>query len=452
MAKKDKNRAAVRRAVKGHGFLTPAYSASVRRFIICVGGFYLRFVEGVSRVSFIHEERLIDAMRGFNRGEHRLIFVFRHAAKEDPPVLMYSFSKLLRRKIERYGGLSHLRFLYGRDVPNWAGKISAWLFPRIGAIPVQNRAGNREALSILHREAASGRFPIALAPEEQVVYHMYRTFSIAPGTSSLVKWGLESGKPVMVVPLALGYTYGAAPEAFIRDKLAEWEGLTGQALENRESAPLHKLLCAAVDGTLSLLEPEYNLPEPVSADRLKPEVLDKRITALCESLLCSAEKAAGLLSEGSNMDRLFRIRYAGTDSFYPEHPDPETLPRMKRALLDFNALKAEVFIRHERIYDVLEYIHMDYISPPFSAGRGCEFILNLIDLVFRTLGGTISSHKTPSGQHAAVLAGEPLIYTKETQASLSRREFLASISSDIKTAFETVSEELEVQWEKVKLQ
>ena len=88
--------------------------------MLAAGGLYLRIVEGVSGISFIHRERITDALHSFREGRQRVIFVFRHAAKEDPPVLMYAFNRQLGQ---------HLRFLYGRDVPNWAPKISVWLFP-----------------------------------------------------------------------------------------------------------------------------------------------------------------------------------------------------------------------------------------------------------------------------------------------------------------------------------
>ncbi len=452
MTGKTRNRIYIRRAVKGRGFLAPHFSAPVRRFMIIVSGIYLRFVEGVSKVSFIHEERIIDAIKGFYNGEHRLVFVFRHAAKEDPSVLMYSFNNALRRKIEKGRNLSHVRFLYGRDVPNWAGKITIWLFPRIGAIPVQNRSSNRQALHILRSEMKNGRFPVILAPEEQIVYHMYRTFEIAPGISSLVRWGLESGKPVAVVPLSLGYSYGPDPEAFIRNKLSLWEDLTGFRLENRESGKLHDLLIDAANKTISVIEPLCGIPAPQKTEKPGPAEIDERIKHLCDALLAAAEKAAGLPPDGTAMDRLFRVRYAGSDAFYPEKTDPASLPPLQRALLDFNAMKAEVSIRYERIFDVLEYIHTSYIDPPFSAGRGCEFVLNLLDVVNRASGGDISRHNTPSGQHAVILAGEPMVFNDASHKGMSRREFLDLIKSDVKDALQKTSGELEPIWEKVKLE
>jgi hypothetical protein len=94
---------------------------------------------------------------------------------------------------------------------------------------------------------------------------------------------------------------------------------------------------------------------------------------------------------------------------------------------------------------------MSYITPPFSAGRGCEFILNLLDLINRVQGGDISGHFTPRGQHAVVLAGEPLIYNDASHIGTGRREYLDKITTEVKISLQKASEELESLWEKIKL-
>ncbi|MDC7123947.1 MAG: hypothetical protein PQJ46_00170 [Spirochaetales bacterium] len=441
----------VRRAVQDRGFLYPDFKNSVRKFLILIGRFYLKYVEGLSKVSFINEERIIEAMHKFSNKEERLIFVFRHAAKEDPPLLMYSFLNPLRKKIERNGGISHLRVLYGRDVPNWAGPITEWLFPKIGAVPVQAHNGNKEALSILRKEMKDGPFPLALAPEEQVVYHMYNCFDIAQGISSLVNWGLDSGKPVRIVPLGMGYRYGNNPEKFIKEKLFEWEKKTGIILEKEEKGKLHPLLCQAAEKTISLLEPLCGILPPENKNTSSPEEIEKRIRKLCKTLLTEAEKEAKIIKQGSDSDRLFKIRYSGHEAFYTEE-NPTLCPSFKRALLDFSALKAEVYIRYERIVDVLEYIHMSYITPPFSAGRGCEFILNLLDVINRASGGEISERSTPSGTEAVLIAGEPIIYSDNSKKGLGRRDFIEKVRTDVKESFIKTSKELEQKWEIVKLE
>ncbi len=419
--------------------------------MIIIGRLYLNLFEGISSVKFIHQDRIASAFKDFHNGRHRLIFAFRHAAKEDPPVLMYAFNHPMRKRLRQGRKLSHVRFLYGRDVPNWAGGAAAWLFPKIGAIPVQNRGGNREALCLLRREMKDGRFPIILAPEEQVVYHMYHTSDIAPGISSLVRWGQKSGKPVMVMPLAMGYTYGEEPERFIRKMLSKWENETGFRLQHRKSGPLYPLLAEAADKTVSLLESFYGTAPMESTELPTPGELDARITALCAAVLSEAEKVANLSSEGSGMDRLFRIRYAGVDSLFPEKLDPAAQPALPRALLDFKALKAAVSIRHSQIVDVLEYIHMSYITPPFSAGRGCEFVLNLLDLINRAQGGDISSRFSPKNQKSVVLAGPPIVYDASSDEGMGRRESLDKITSDVKAALEQASAELEREWESIML-
>ena len=228
--------------------------------------------------------------------------------------------------------------------------------------------------------------------------------------------------------------------------LRRWEEQTGFSLTGNKTGELHPLLIEAADQTVGILEEFYSINEAPENEKHIPEKIDERISVLCRAVLSAAEQACGLPSDGDGMERLFRIRYNGVDSFYPEHIDPAEQPVMKRALLDFRALKAEVSIRHSQIIDVLEYIRTDYINPPFSAGRGCEFILNLLDLINRTNGGDISGHYTPREQHAVVMAGEPLVYDENSRNGSGRRDYLDRIKDEVRTALQETSGKLETIW------
>lgn len=448
--------ARVRIAQKDRGFLHPNYKPSVRLLLILIGKLYIRIVESVYKVDGINKNNSIKAMKNFLSGRERLIFVFRHAAKEDPSVLVYYFLRKIRKEIQASGGKSQLSVLYGRDVPNWAGNITAWLFPRFGAIPVQNFGGNKEALTILRREVTKGDYPLALAPEGQVVYHMYKSFNIVPGISALVRWGLESNKPVRVVPISIGYKFTNNPEAFIRDRLRDWETQTGIKLKNRDTDKLFPLLCRATQETLSIVESLCEI-SPCEDDALQDATqLDERINKICLALLDKAEKEAGIkqpanLNNSSIIERLFRLRYKGVDAFYTKD-DPNSLSPINRGLLDFKALKAETFIRYERIVDVLEYVNLDYIKPPFSSGRGCEYILNLLDVINRIKGGNINTRFNPKKKTVTVLSGTPLLYNPSKIKLFTRKDFLQKVKYDVSKALEKISKELEEHLEKEKIE
>src|SRR5690554_2987414 len=93
----------------------------------CIGGIYLRRALGINKVIVHNQTYLNEEIENFKAGNHILIITFRHVAKEDAPVLLMGVKK------------THLRFLYGRDVLNWAGRVTSFIFPRLGFIAVQNR-------------------------------------------------------------------------------------------------------------------------------------------------------------------------------------------------------------------------------------------------------------------------------------------------------------------------
>lgn len=438
------------RAAKGRGFVEPRYSPSARRFMIFVGGWYLRLFERVRKVELHNEEKIIQELEKFYQGENRVIIAFRHAAKEDAPVMMYALNRRLNRKIRsanrrRRGTkkiIGHAKFLYGRDVLDWAGKAAAWLFPRIGCVPVQNRSTNRTGLTILRTEMQEGRFPIALAPEGQVTYHMYQSSEISSGIASLAYWGQQSTKNVTVVPVALTYRHTDDPDLFIREMLLKWEKLSGQSLERAHDTPIIQLLIQATEKTVELLEQVYSIASDIQSD------LRDRIIAVCEKALQTAEMMCGLQAEGTLLDRLFRIRYQGVEAIRPELFDPKELPPVQRSIADLHALEAHVYLRHSQIVDVLQYIDPDYISPPCSSGRACEYVLNLLDVLNRVRGGNINTRYTPKGKRAMVSFGEPVRLQEIRQLEgLPRKERLKAITEIVRDALDEVSHHTESIWE-----
>jgi len=451
--------------------------------MLTVGTPYLRLAEGVSSVELFQAERFVQALQDFHAGSTRLIIVFRHVAKEDAPVLVYGMNKVLPKTARRLGMplriSPHIQFLYGKDVLNWAGRAAEWLFPRIGSIPVVNGGTNKEGLSLIRKEITEGQFPIALAPEGQVTYHMHSCSEITKGTAKFALWGLGSGKDVTILPLALGYSYADDKTGFIADMLMRWEEAAGRelSLQHRDTAALsahqlHAGLLEATDKTLGLLEQFYRLPgrelqieataqqnsslkssdSGIPADRL-PGIhteFRKRIDALCERALSSAESIIGIEPHGSWFSRLMKIRFSGVQSIYSDTVDPKKLPPLGCSIADFRAAEAHVYLRHSQIVDALEYLDPGYIDPPFSGSRffesrGSEYIILLLDIINRLAGGSISTRYSPKNKHACILAGEPFS-TRNIISGIrkeSKKELMSALNSAIQQSLDTVSEDLE---------
>jgi len=454
MGKRGKRTMAFLCARKGRGFVVPRFSAGARRFMLVVGGLYLHFANGVRTVEIHRQEGLLDALEGFYRGEQRLIIAFRHVAKEDAAVMMYALGRKLRRAIRIRNRhtppeqriIAHAQFLYGRDVLDWAGRLAAWLFPRIGCVPVQNRGSNRDGLNVLRASICKGTFPVALAPEGQVTYHMYTCSPISAGIASMAMWGVQSDKDMVIVPVALGYRRSTQPQAFIRSVLKRWEHQCGQQLSDTDHGPILALLLEAAEKTVGLLEQLYAIQPTRETD---PDTLRTRILAVCETAMRRAEHLARQKPEGNLLDRLFNIRYQGVEAVHPEKFDPDTMPPLGKSLADFHALEAHVFLRHSQIVDVLQYVDPAYIAAPCSTGRAEEFALDLLDVVNRVRGGNINSRYSPHGKQALVEIGRALrigelgILGKD----IPRKERLNRINDAVSAALQHTSQQMESHWE-----
>lgn len=448
MGKKKEQNMILPRATIGRGFVTPRYSAKARNFMRLVGKTYLRLLEGVSSVDIDRAEVLIDALQQFYTGRQRLIIAFRHVAKEDAPVMMYALNNRIKRLIRQRNRtldkqsriIGHAQFLYGSDVLDWAGKAAAWLFPKIGCVPVQNRGSNRNGLDILRRQIQEGSFPIALAPESQVTYHMYQCSPVAPGIASIASWGESLAHDVVIIPVAIGYRHANDPETFIRSVLLRWETLTGMHLVERGHRPVLSLLLEATERTVAMLESWYGM-EDIEAT----ETVRQRILNICEQAMRKAEQLAKVEPEGNLLDRLFRIRYRGVEAIHPQQFDPRTLGPLGRTLADFGALEAHVYLRHSQLVDVLQYVDPAYISPPCTTGRACEYALNLLDVLNRLQGGNVNTRYTPLGKKSLVAVGEP-INVANVRAT-GRRERLAAISDSVFHALQETSQRMEQVWE-----
>lgn len=110
--------------MQSDAFPTPHFKPSVHRFVRIAGPLYMRLALGVKKVVVFNRATLKAELAAFKEGKQRLIIAFRHTAVEDAPLVLMGIRE------------SHLAVLYGRDVLNWAGSITKFIFPRLGFIAV----------------------------------------------------------------------------------------------------------------------------------------------------------------------------------------------------------------------------------------------------------------------------------------------------------------------------
>lgn len=411
---------------KGSGFPPPRFDNKAYIFARAIGHLYLRFVMGVDHIDFMGEKQLQREYQAFRSGESRLILAFRHTAKEDAPLLLVALNKKRWR---------HAQFLYGRDVLNWAGAITAWLFPRLGCLAVQNRGNNKLGMDLLKQEVKTGRFPLALAPEGQVTYHKGVCSEIAGGVANLAAWALETDKEVIILPIAIGYQYGKNERQTLEQLFRLWEEKSGFALDGEDK------LNQAFEQMVSLVEQFYNTETEHSlgqADQIKK---------LCELALGEGERLANIPTHGSILDRLFNLRYAGEDALFPIDYENRMKTNFTQTKSEFEAIKAKVYLRHSQIVDVLQYVDPNYIQGPCPAGRACEFMLNLLDVLNRLGGGNIDSRHSPRHKKATLYIGARLDVRKSIDGIGGRKQKLEMIKALVAKNLQEASKALEDQTE-----
>ncbi|MFO7782972.1 MAG: hypothetical protein R6W94_15250 [Spirochaetia bacterium] len=416
----------------GLAFLAPRFSPTVHTFLSAVSPVYLRLGEGISAVRTERAETLVSELEEFFAGRSRLIIAFRHPSVSDAPLLAYLFSRRLPRIARRLGRRlprrSHVHFLYGRGVPVWAGAALAWILPRIAAIPVYNRRHDSRGMTAVRQAALDGRFPLALAPEGQVSYHNKAFGDLEAGTGRIALWCRDDlraagrREEVRILPLSIEYRYpgeGRAALSGILREIAERTGIEVDVDTADDGSRVYELLLDLTGRLLSHIESAYDVtfgvPAPGPGDTStaaagpvvgSPAALRRRIVALCDHVLRVGENVHGLASDGSLLDRVFRLRDAGWRRMFRD--DLEALSALERFLADAAAEEAKITTRHMELVDVLEYLDPAYISPEGPFERLAEYAVNLQDVVNRLLGGTIAGRMRIKGREAVVCAGTPV--------------------------------------------
>ena len=391
-----------------------------------ISGLYARFVEGISSIRSLHEDRLVRSLERFYRGETRLIIAFRHVAKEDAPVLMHTVYSRLRRQVPG----AEARVLYGQNVLNWAGAGARWIFPRLGCIPVLNTHMSRRSTELIRSALAEAGHPLMLAPEGQVTYHAFRVGALESGVAAMAHWARDAvqrggdTREVEILPVSLAYGHDREPFELVRIVATKIANSTGRPLvlpSDRSEDSIRDCLLELSAQVLDTLESQYEQLWTLDSQATD---LQQRFSGLAAAALAAGEQILGVATEGRMLDRLFQLRVKCIMRMYRSDVDPARLPPVQRALADTGAYEGAAAMRHQELADVCMYIDPGYIvtghkpmgGPMSTSGpeprawhvRFAEYALNLLDLLNRAGGGTINSRFSPSRKTAWVYVGEPL--------------------------------------------
>jgi hypothetical protein len=410
------------RARGGFRYEEPRFVPWVYAFMRLASPVYDRWVEGIGGFQPRGVERLIESYQRFYRREARLLIVFRHTAVHDAQVMVQLLTRILpreaRRRRQALGGLPHVHFLYGRGVTLWAGGGSAFLIPRIGALPVANRRADTRALSTVRRFLTRGPYPVALAPEGQVTYHNHRLGPLETGSARLAVWCLEDlerqgrAEEVLLLPVGIEYRFPRNPERLLESLIARIARIGG--LREPGSGPARERLLDLTEQLVVKIAAYYARFFPGGHEASGLALvgtcdLRERIERICDTALRVPERFMRLQPEGDLLNRVFTVRQRGWDFlFRGDVPAAGQASPLDRLLADRLADEAYLQLRHNELVDVLEYVRPDYIGEEASLNRLVEYALNLADVENRLLGGDVSSRYSPRGKQVRIRVGEPL--------------------------------------------
>ncbi len=449
----------------GLGFLSPARNPWLLAFAPLGSWLSVRLGNRVRREELFGMERLVEAYRQLQEGRARVIIAFRHPGVEDGTVVFRLMSGIVGREARRLG--VRLRrsprgyFLFGRDVPEWAGRFLNWMLPLLGAIPVFPGRYESQSIATLRRSMTDMPHPIALAPEGQVTYHNERVAALEQGTAQLAFWCLEDLKnqsraeEVIIVPVCTSYHYSprhakgllrllAATERACGLSPLETPGASAATGADRERMFVRvvRLQRRLVDIAEDFYHRFYGASFAPRGGEETAATLQDRIRAVCEAALGVAERFFHVKPKGDFVKRVFAVRQAGLLwMFRDDIPDPRAIAPVERALADRVAVESWMCNRHVELVDLLEYLRTDYLRPDAGFDRFVESVTNLQDLANRLSGGNISGRVNPFPRTARIIVNRPIeVGGRWAQYRTNRRQAVAALTADIYASFRAVAE------------
>ncbi len=385
--------------------------------------FYLREVEGISKLSADNEDVYLEALKGFHSGEHRLIIPFRHVNKADGPVYTALFGRILPKKTGENLEYFWPRFFFGDMVLDWAGAGARWLFPRIGTIAVSNQRMVRDQIELLKNTITKDSQPVAVAPEAQVMYYNYQAGEITGGMTHFIKWCQKAKTPTVILPVTARYIF-AKPEKIISDCTLHLKKQLGIIASNIDS-----LIQAVLEFVLHYLtheSPEGFIPSFSQNDN----ATQQSIESIKQIIMQQAMKNQKISDMGSLLPTVLGFRNVVFDTM---HSLGISVKKMSKDIAN-NWKTPKVFkplqqaYQHQQILDILVNFNPLYHRKQdgeTDTQRIAEQMLYLSDFANRLRGGDIDTRYRPKKTHVHVQFQEALRIQPDEDAEAWKKHFLS---------------------------
>lgn len=443
-------------------FIPPAIDGRVLRLVQWVVPLWRRWHTSIGVVEGRNVAQLVHHYRQFQQGQERLMLAFRHPSPDDAYVL----ADLLWRQVPataRSLGITldlpvHAHFIYDRGIPLWAGRWVGWLYSRLGGTPIQRGRVDRQGLRSARQLFATGRWPMAAAPEGGNNGHSERVSPLEPGVAQLGFWCLDDcrkeapGTQVWIVPVGIAYRYVDPPWAAIDRLLLSLEeqlgiahaGSATSSIANSGSADAgsmmeqrYQRLYGLGERLLALMEGYYQTVYPALATAPPPDTtLGTRLQALLDLALQVAETYFSLPAQGTVIDRCRRIEQVGWDRIFRLQ---DVHSPVERGLADRMAEEAQLRMWHMRLVEQFVAVSGTYVQQRPSAERFAETLLILRDTLTLIQGGNPFPRPHLGQQIAEVTVGEPLAVHDRWEAyRQSRKQAVSRLTTDLQTRLEQV--------------
>ncbi len=452
-------------------FIPPAFNPNVRRIVDWTLPLLTHRFTTLRDIEVANLEVLVDLYRQFQDGKIRFLLAFRHPAAKDPFCLGNLIWRLVPAKASQLGIILkrpiHTHFIYDRGIPLWMGNWVTWLFPRLGGTPIHrgkiDLTGLRSARDLL----ASGRFPLAAAPEGATNGHNEIVSPLEPGISQLGFWCVEDlqkagrSEEVLILPVGIKYHYITPPWRRLEKILTQLETDTGLepvttlSGDRLDEDQLYKRLYRLGEYLLSVMEDYYTrffhvrlpAPEVPPSDAATPSVLSNeifaaRLKALLDVALQVAEQYFNLQPKGSVIDRCRRLEQAAWDCIFREDLNLETISPIERGLADRVAEEADLRVWHMRLVESFVAVTGQYVQEKPTVERFADTTLLIWDMVCRIKGEDAFKRPNVGAQTAYVTIGQPISVSKRWEAYRGGRknakQAVADLTRDLQNALESM--------------
>lgn len=469
--------------------IEPALSPWVLRVVRSLLPLWFRWRVGIQYCEVRQGNLLLDLYRQFQAGEVRLLIAFRHPSTDDPWCLAHLLWRYLPELARQQGVLLqapvHAHFLYDRGIPLWAGDGVGWLFSRLGGVPVRRGRADRPALRTVRQLLATGRFPVAAAPEGGTNGHNEIVSPLEPGIAQFGFWCVEDlhkqgqSIPVIILPVGLQYRFVGEPWIRLETLLIHLEEICGVApvkssgelsieplqniaednvfprtlIEHR----LYRRLLHLGDHMLESMESFYRKfygrdlpPTPkaeaiaLSSPPLTPsayhKVLAQRMQTLLNAALTVSEDAFDVRPQGTLGDRCRRLEQAAWDRIYREDLPPlESLSSLERSLADQVAGEANLLLWHMRLVESFVAVTGQYIAEKPTFSRFADTLLQLWELIARIQGESPFPRPRLAPRRVEIQVGQPINVSEQWDSyRANRRGAIATLTETLQTRLQSL--------------